>query len=89
MFLELTQDERLLEQPDIEGFDYLMYILQDLGYTDSEGNALSYSEIESYTRLTGVELSSWDVMTLKQLSSDFASQIQKRDMNEETPYKHD
>lgn len=80
-------DDRLLEPPDIEGFEYIIYHLQDLGYTDSEGNGLSYQEIDSYSRLTGVVLSSWDASTLKSLSSDFASQLQKRDVNEETPYK--
>ncbi len=62
-------------------------MLQDLGYTDSEGHGLSYSEMESYCNLTGVSLSPWESSTLKQLSSDFASQLQKREMNDETPYK--
>ncbi len=87
-FLLLANNERLLERPDIEGFEYMIEMLQDLGYTDSEGHGLPYSEIQSYCSLVGVELSSWDASTLKKLSSDFAVQLQKRDMNDETPYKH-
>jgi len=89
ILLEISDNQRLLEPPEIDGFDYILHILQDLGFTDSEGKGLSYSEIESYCNLSGEVLSSWETITLKYLSSDFASQLMKKDINEETPYKND
>jgi len=86
--LSAANNERLLEQPDIEGFEYVVGYLQDLGYTTSDGHGLPYSEIESYCNLTATDLTPWEAEVIKKLSSEFASQLQKRDINDETPYKH-
>ena len=59
--------------------------LQELGYTDSEGKPLSWVEIESWCALTGTILTSWEAKLLKQLSSEFAMQQNKKDYREPLP----
>jgi hypothetical protein len=86
-FAKLNGKHDLLKYPDIEGFEYIIEYLEDLGFYDKEGNGLNFQEIQAWSNLTGVELSAWEATTLKHLSAEFSSQMRKTDKDEPTPYK--
>ncbi len=69
-------DSTELSLPDVEGAEYLINLLHEAGPVGSNGygvEGLKWSEIHSYTTLTGLFLCPWEVMLIKELSDVFAS----------------
>jgi hypothetical protein len=69
-----------LKLPDIAGAEYLIELLHEAGPVGSNGygvEGLKWSEIHSWLATTGLFLSSWEVVLLKQLSDVYASEYNK------------
>ena len=47
---------------------------------------LSFEEIESFMRVTKTDLNHWEVLALRQLSLEYISQSQKKDVGEMPPF---
>lgn len=82
---KLNKNDKVLELPDLECFDYMIGYLKDLGFIDSQSNGLSFTEIKNWCDLTGVDLDAWESQTLKELSSIFAIEFSKKSIEEPYP----
>lgn len=61
-------------------YEYLRHILEDLGTTMPGVNGpepLTYQEIDSYVRLTGVELTPQEVFAIRRASSAYIDNLLK------------
>lgn len=66
--------------PVIHGFDYLVQWLSVIGpvMPDSAGiSPLNYQEIQSWQSQSGVELTPWEVETIRMLSCEYVSCIKQ------------
>ena len=79
--------------PKIKGFEYLASAFQELGMAGNGGmsiNPTSWQEIESYIRLTGSWLSSWDAQMLMEMSRAYVNWRNKgseqADIADDVPY---
>lgn len=66
--------------PDIEGAEYIVELLHEVGPVGSNGygvEGLKWTEIQSWLALTGLFLCPWEILLIKQLSDDFASEYNK------------
>ena len=59
--IELMSNDPIM--PDIAPFSYLIDLVVDIGIRD-----LTWQEIESWIRLTGIGLTAWEMRTIKKLS---------------------
>lgn len=59
--------------PEIEYGGHILDYLRELG-TLKGGEPLPFSEIESWSRMTGVELTSWEVSTIRKMSEAYCGQ---------------
>ena len=60
--IELMADDPIL--PDIAPFSYLIPLVFEIGIRD-----ISWREMESWMRLTGVALTTWEMKIIKKLSN--------------------
>lgn len=75
--------------PQVTYFKYLLDILSDMGYGFST-DGLTFQEIESFLRMTNIELSQFEIVALRNLSLDYLSMLNRaKDKNCEAPYKLD
>lgn len=73
--------------PEITHFKYLLDILSDMGY-GIQSDGLTFQEIESFCRLSDIELSRVEIVALRGLSFDYINMLQKaKDKDCEIPYK--
>jgi hypothetical protein len=66
--------------PEIEGAEYIISLLHEAGPVGSNGygvEGLKWSEIHSWIASTGLFLSSWEVLLIKELSDVYASEYNK------------
>jgi len=66
--------------PDLFGFDHIIQWLSAVGpvMPDSSGiSPVTYQEIESWQRQTGVELTPWEAETIRMLSCEYVAGIQR------------
>jgi hypothetical protein len=71
-----------LDLPDLEGFSFLIDYLFEVGPGISSGMGycgLSFQEIESWLRTTKLDLTAWEVLALKKLSSAYVSEYNQAD----------
>jgi hypothetical protein len=47
---------------------------------------LTFQEIDSYCKTTKRDLSRWEVLTIRDLSSDYVYQLGKKEISEMPPY---
>ena len=73
--------------PEITHFKYLLDILSDMGY-GIQSDGLTFQEIESFCRLSDIELSRVEIVALRRLSFDYINMLHKAKDNQcEQPYK--
>ena len=79
--------------PEIRGLEYLASAVQELGLVGQGGMSISptsWQEIESYIRLTGSWLSSWDAQMLMEMSRAYVNWRNKGseqgDIADDVPY---
>jgi hypothetical protein len=78
--------------PELDGAEYLVTLLFEAGLVQSTGmgaSALSWSEIESWLRVTQLNLSVWEKLTIKSMSEVYAGELgvaTKKD--HPAPYTH-
>lgn len=84
----------MLKMPDIENehaAGYLIGLLQEAGLMSSVGMGpfpISWVEIDAWLRVTGLELSTWEVTTLKRLSEEYVSELlSATKADREAPYQ--
>ena len=66
--------------PEIEGAEYIISLLHEAGPVGSNGygvEGLKWSEIHSWIASTGLFLSSWEGLLIKELSDVYASEYNK------------
>lgn len=72
--------------PEITHFKYLLDILSDMGY-GIQSDGLTFQEIESFCRLSDIELSRVEIVALRGLSFDYINMLQKaKDKDCKIPY---
>lgn len=79
-----------LEFPKIDGAEYLLHHIKQIGYTTSNGMGLSpvsYQEIMAYSILNGLEFESWEVNCLKDMSVQYCRYVSDKNPNSTAPYK--
>lgn len=73
--------------PELPWGGYLLDALDGLGYCRSGPVPVGYPELESWARMTGVELTAWEAETLHHLSTAYVGQLTKsRDPRADAPY---
>jgi hypothetical protein len=68
---------RSVDMPHLECGDYLIRHLYDIGPTLSGGmgnGPVTYSEIEAWQRVTGIQLLPWEAALLKRLSGEYLAE---------------
>lgn len=70
-----------IDYPELpEGFEYLIEYLDQLGWGREGFNglvALNYQEIQAWLALSFLELTPWEVQTMRALSSAYCAQLRK------------
>jgi hypothetical protein len=88
----LDENSSFLALPNLDGADYLVTLLFEAGLVQSTGMgavSLSWSEIDSWLRVTQLELTVWEKLTIKSMSEVYAGELSvatKRDA--QAPYTH-
>lgn len=89
-YLESNPDSDELQMPELNGADYLVSYLTEIGPAVSSGfgpSVVSWSEIDCWLKRTGLDLSPWEVITLRELSKVYVSELsQASDPNRKAPY---
>lgn len=76
--------------PIIKSNQHLIGYLQDMGYYLSTGMGMSplpFTEIKAYIDLMKLDLSIWEVSTLREMSVAYVSQHNNNYDDTESPYK--
>lgn len=71
--MERGHERRELRPPTVDGCEYLVNYLFEVGPGSGEG-ALTFLEIEAWCSLTGRELQPWEVLALRRLSGAYVSE---------------
>jgi hypothetical protein len=75
----------------VEAGAYLLGYLQELDFCQQNGMGtapLSFQELQAWQSSTGLALSSWETLALRQLSRDYIDQLARsRDPSEPAPYQ--
>lgn len=75
-----------LDLPPIDGMDHLVEQLFEVG-PSAHGDVLTFSELESWSRMTGVVLSPWEAATLRRMSGAYLFEQQEaKDPTRKAPY---
>ena len=91
-YKDLDENSSFLSLPNLDGADYLVTLLFEAGLVQNTGmgvNPLPWSEIESWLRVTQLELSVWERITIKSMSEIYAAALSaaaKKDS--QAPYTH-
>ena len=83
-----NENDPLLNFPEIDGGEYLINLLHEVGPVGSNGygmEGLKWSEIQSWLALTGLFLCPWEIILIKELSDVFASEFNKSNGKECAP----
>ena len=86
----MIDNKKSIKYPKIIGKRYLLTYIEELNYgmygAMGDKMPLSFSEIDSYMRVTNTELNHWDALALIELSTVYIYQTQKKDVSEQPPY---
>lgn len=83
---EFTDKDQAVEMPECDAF-YLIEYLFELGLTLGE-MAITHAEISAWMANTGMQLSSWESRSIKNLSSAYLSAChESRSVDAETPWE--
>lgn len=77
---QANPDAPELVMQDLDGAEYLINLLHEAGPVGSNGygvEGLKWSEIHSWIAATGLFLSSWETLLIKELSDVYASEYNK------------
>lgn len=77
-FKERDEDSPLLKLPKTDGAEYLVDLLYEAGLFESNGmaaTALSWQEIQSWLNCTKLELTPWEIMTIKDMSNVYVAEF--------------
>lgn len=87
-----NEDSFLLKMPDVAEGEYLIPMLFEAGLVSQSGMGvapLSWQEIQAWLNCTGLQLHTWEVTTLKQMSEAYAGEFSQASKPEaEAPYKY-
>ena len=87
----LDSDKIAKRLPDVEPFSYLTELFIKSGMALNTGNgvsALTWQEIESFVKCSGIPLTNWESDTIKRMSAIYASAVVRyTDENVESPYQ--
>jgi len=91
-YKDLDENSSFLNLPNLDGAEYLITLLFEAGLVQSNGmgvNALSWSEIESWLRVTQLHLSTWEKLTIKNMSEVYAGELSTATkIDAPAPYTH-
>jgi hypothetical protein len=77
------------EMPPLDGGEYIIELFNEVGHCESTGfgaGAVSWTNLKSWYDLSGLALSSWELLLIRELSQAFANEYNKKD-NAQPPYK--
>lgn len=87
-----NEDSILLIMPDIGDAHYLVPLLFEAGTVEQNGmgiSPLSWQEIDSWLSTTGLNVTTWELLTLKQMSEAYAAEFsQANKPDRPAPYSH-
>lgn len=91
-YKDLDENSSFLKLPKLDGADYLVNLLFEAGLLESTGMgaaALSWSEIESWLRVTQLDLSVWERLTIKSMSEVYVAELSTATKKDSpAPYIH-
>jgi hypothetical protein len=73
----LDENSSFLKLPKIEGAEYLVSLLHEAGLCSATGMGifpLPWQEIESWLEVTGLELSTWEKLMIKEMSEAYVGE---------------
>ena len=76
-YKEQDEESNFLKLPPIEGAEYLVGLLNEAGLLTSNGmgaSPLTWAEIESWLRCTQLELTTWEILLVKQMSEVYVGE---------------
>lgn len=92
-FRTADENHHFLEMPDVDteySASYLIGLLQEAGLMSSNGMGpvpISWQEINSWLAATNLELSTWEIITVKELSEAYvAERVMSDEPNRAAPY---
>lgn len=77
-FKDLDENSSFLKLPDIEGAEYLVALLSEVGFVSNTGMGithLSWTEINSWITCTQLELSIFEKLLLREMSEVYANEL--------------
>lgn len=77
-FMDLDENSSFLKLPNLEGADYIISMLYEAGLFSSNGMgavSLPWVEIDAWLHRTGLELSTWEILTIKELSDAYVAEL--------------
>ena len=91
-YKDFDETSSFLTLPNLDGAEYLVTLLFEAGLVQSNGmgvNALSWVEIESWLRVTQLNLSVWEKLTIKSMSEVYAGELSTATKKDSpAPYTH-
>jgi len=73
----MIEDEREVKFPDLLGFDYVVGFLDESGTAVNGANGfipITFQELESWSRMVGIELTSWCASMVIKMSRQYCLQ---------------
>lgn len=77
-FKDLDENSSFLKLPDIEGAEYMVSLLSEVGFVMGTGMGvvpITWTELTNWLNATGLNLSVWEKLTLKEMSEVYASEL--------------
>ena len=75
-----------MEFPPLSSYErWLVNTAQDIGLAHGEGFVAPWAEIESYLNLSGLELTMWEIKTIRFLSSTYVNGLHEFSDEEAPP----
>lgn len=75
--------------PDIDGSEYLVIHLTNLGWVSSNGmgiTAISFTEIKNYIDVTECSLTGEEALILRKMSEQYCKHVQDKNPKTKAPY---
>lgn len=91
-YKDFDETSSFLSMPSLDGAEYLVTLLFEAGLVQSTGmgvTPLTWSEIESWLRVTQLKLSVWEKLTIKNMSEIYAGELSSATKKDSpAPYTH-
>lgn len=79
--------------PDLDGYEYIINLWHEAGTTCAGAmgcTPLTWNEIESYTTKLSLELSNWELLSIRRLSIEYCGEYhQASDINRPAPFAYE